>query len=357
MATKLAPTDENKDKLSYTKLQKIVDGCAPPQFVYYELNNHQYIIVSIDIDDSIQSGIYFYDITMDKFDFIASYPKDFSPQSHGMSIDQENHELYIFCGISPIFGVYNIQNNKWRIKNNSNNSIPIVEYPLSLFVSSPYNELYLSSSGVGPFHISKYCKQTDSFVDLVNFDDIPDKKSVSDITFDRCHFCSFQERIYAVDVNRNIWYLNVCINEEQCQKWKLYPYKMQKREWMINTAIVFDTIFIVVYHSGEIHCLDLLSNKWFILEKKFPIFHDKMDQQLVDFVQTSDHYIHCFGFTYEDCDGFHLRISLYDIVPLELMGFYGLLMKGYVRIEIENKYSLMIPNDVVTLIEKYCCIP
>ena len=82
------------------------------QFIIIQ-KNKEYIIFAPHYQDS--NYCYTYDIDENKFKKLAKYPNNFSPSHPTHIIDPDNDEYYIFSGTTDIFGVLNLNTNKWKI--------------------------------------------------------------------------------------------------------------------------------------------------------------------------------------------------------------------------------------------------
>ena len=131
--------------LEYTSFDTFVDECIAPRPIYYKSpkTNKEYIIMSIDIYDEIEGGIYFYDIDLKDFKLISKYPSKFQPDSHGMALDENNFDLYIFGGTTNnfCFGIFNLLTNKWTIKDYKQQIRKTLTYPQSVVIAN--GDLYI----------------------------------------------------------------------------------------------------------------------------------------------------------------------------------------------------------------------
>ena len=108
-------------------------------------------------------------------------------------------------------------------------------------------------------------------------------------------------------------------------------------------------------HNHDIYCLDLLiTNKWYKSDKRFPQCFKRLDTYVIT---TKDNYAHFMRFNAFLYNPYHFRISLYDVIPNELINIYHIyfewLVYVYIKSEIENKYQMSIPNALKYLIYQF----
>ena len=138
--------------------------------------------------------------------------------------------------------------------------------------------------------------------------------------------------------------------EKEPKDWKKLDVKLPyaKIETPYLAVVGFNTIlFYFNKKEMDIFCLDLLiTNKWYKSHKQFP----KEIKSAGFIVITKDNYAHVMGVGRR----IHAIFALYDVVPTELINIYQTnsesLIIGYIRLYIEQKYQVSIPNALKYLI-------
>eukprot|EP01084_Bolivina_argentea_P088158 159174_1 len=145
----------------------------------------------------------------------------------------------------------------------------------------------------------------------------------------------------------DIWYCNLEQYGINDYKWEKYPIKLPQKHKHFCCVLAFDSLIFVFYIRNDldksIWCLDLMSNKWYKSHKTFPCNFGKSYA-----IKTKDNCVHFMQCIYSDAP-YHLKLSLYDIIPLELNKVYKNKYKPIVYGFIRNVYHI-IPMSLIDII-------
>eukprot|EP01084_Bolivina_argentea_P274490 467896_1 len=131
-----------------------------------------------------------------------------------------------------------------------------------------------------------------------------------------------------------------------------YKAKMPFEHGCFQCILVFDVIvFFFCYKSKDIWCLNICNDEWIKCDVKFPTFYGDFKQHC-KISKTEDNMVHFMYLSSNEeyYENYHLKVSLYDIIPMKLKlfekGIYYVLIHGYIN----TINGVIIPQDVVFLI-------
>ena len=246
--------------------------------------------------------------------------------------------------------------------------MPDLEYPSTIYVPDPVNELYFNGIGDADAddyitRIMKWSKVTGSLTDIAS--NLPIASSLKDHDFicdrERNRILLFGGSIFreqpADEESESVWELPIddiwsyCLNEEI---WTKLAVKLPMKKGL-SIVHGFPSVVIALHTDDDtkvtdIWCLELKSLQWFKSEMRMPLEYIGGS----DLVVTDDHFLHCLSYS---GPAYHLRFDLRDMLPKEL--FTANLEKnmevisGYCRTVIVKHLDAYIPEDVKHLIACY----
>merc|ERR1711933_130292 len=117
-------------------------------------------------------------------------------------------------------------------------------------------------------------------------------------------------------------------------EWRRYNIRCpHNRDYWGRTFLGFGSILFVLYlcdsrkfeerheqkAKSEIWCLELNSDQWFKSHKTLPLEIQSTDDFRM--MKTDDNYVHCINPGEDSYDRFHIRLSLRDMIPKELLDY------------------------------------
>ena len=129
------------------------------------------------------------------------------------------------------------------------------------------------------------------------------------------------------------------------------PFKLDASSYA--TFVAFGCVlFYLANLTHDIFCLDLLiTNKWYTSDVQRGDFKFEWNSKII---KTRNNDIHLMQFDLEESNSYHVKFSLYDVIPKELVvvyrNYYQTLVSGYVTENIESKYNVSVPNELIDLI-------
>ena len=361
------PTFNDKPVVKYIDRKPFDRYCIPPYPAYYynKISNKHYVIISLNDRSSDCGEIFFYDIDKNEYVDKIFYPENFKPERHGITVNSDTHTIHFYYRKSKFggdpnetyFAIYNILTKQWNVTQHSD--FPLFGYPRTFWID---DSMYIQSSTSVPpegVRVMKYSPQNKKCTNLTkNF--LEKNVKYSRMCYDEMNrrIMLFGGRGGATDDDEDgaefddIWIYDIDQNEDDgTEKWELYSLKLPHKNSK-ELVYAFNSIIFVIYcysEQNEIWCLELMNDKWFKSNVDWPY-----ELSSCDFVKVDNNHIHCINYH----QNIHARINLYDIIPIELIEFYGKyylpFVYGYIRIEFESKCDgVYVSQDLKHLIAKY----
>ena len=364
----------NTHTLNYEELElppNLSFGHPPPLYWHDHYHNKGYVLISSIATDKY---IYAFDISTKIFIKFCQYPSssenddeleaniDFDPIWHSAVIDQHNDKLYILSGINSDFAVLDLFTKKWSFDESIKENIPLIVLSKSVCIQD-LNEFHVFGDGNFETHF-KWNKN--NFLKPIEIlDGIENNKIFRDSAF---IYSRKTERMYMFGgwngifldciCYEDIWYCDVKKGVYNDYQWKLSSLKMPQKQKHFATVLAFECLVFVFYIRNDldksIWCLDLIQKKWYKSHKLFPCNYGTADA-----VKTKDNHIHFICCDWSNAP-YHIRLNLYDIVPLELVNEYEKkwrpVIYGYVK-EIQMMDDMLrdviVPISLIEMILKF----
>eukprot|EP01084_Bolivina_argentea_P131706 232439_1 len=329
-------------------------------YLYYECpdDDKEYIIISTDK----KHYIYFYDILKNCFIPKYKHPPYWNGNYHKAILNTNNNTLYFVSYL--MFATLELSSGAWNIRNMDNEFQDICEFETyyPYFISDTmfsidtmfsfndtaadtFSEMRRNLYEDSDYYIEKtkmlYCTVPYCRLLLIGGEEIDDLEDV-------------------IIYHDEIQYFDLKTEKE----WKIMenvkiPFKCKAYD---DAWIGFECILFCAKtdrHNGAVQffCFDLLiTNKWYKSEECLidiaGIKSQVYFEQCVIAKNNNVHLMRCGQhFPY------HLRFSLHDVIPLELMEiyqkYYKQLVNGYIKSYVEAKYYVSIPGSLKDLISYF----
>eukprot|EP01084_Bolivina_argentea_P020227 37631_1 len=332
--------------------------------IYYKHNEHEYILYCVN---QIQS-IYRYDIKNNNWDKLSDYPSNFHPlEKEAICFNKTKSKVYLFS-LSSIestgtMATYNVQKDTWNLKkcmgastyDDSGSCNPCS----ACFIEYPQQTIHL------------FCLQTHW-------------KIIDDGSKDECNAILLSDFPMGFFLNGTIWcdefqaLIMIAIQTNKSGKHPVcfckitQPNQSQYNWQFYGSTAIFDNrisfelilafkhilfVFTPIIYCGSteynLWCVDLLYHQKFWVAKV-----DNLSS-IASIIKTDDNYLHYIDSTGIKTDEMHYKISLFDLIPLELNDLYHVtlsdpLVFGYIaEMNKSNQLSNCIPIDVAYIILEF----
>ena len=352
-------TDEQKAKVVELKAPKCFSHDQPAPVYYYDEKKNEEFILFASSQWSFDS-CYKYNITKNEYSDFAPYPNNFSTYWHGHAVDPNNGKYYIFGGGNRILGEFDLNSEKsdgkWKVYHhdvNDNDGLDPTQLKNSHGVYIPHWEKLLL---IGATHtcLVDLTKQNKTFIDIQKYDtELPESIDYGEF---RILYSKPLQKLYIfVDNHENM----LCLD---CNK----PYDKDTNNFEAiplptTTALHYgnlkNNLYALSYDGNilisinvdqkEVQSMDIGNEhtKW--MKSNYIFRHLKTRFNALDVVVSKENDAYFFN-TYPDDDLFCIRISLYDMIPKDILNRYSkALVYGFVR---ESVSGLSIPNEIVEML-------
>lgn len=342
----------NESSVSYRDCAVFGRGTIPANPCYA---NGQ-IIMSIDDDDEIESGIYIYDITSDSISKLCTWPDGMDFHRHGIAADPINHDIYVFSGTTKGFAVYNTVESKWT--DNAHDDMVDIRYPFTLYVPSPVDELYFNGTDhdeSDTMKVMKWNKKSNSLNAITS-------------NFPKASAPKYPDLVHDGERNRMLLFGGSVKGgfdtgkKEDSYSDDIWQYGFDDKEWSkLNLKLPSKEHYLIAHsftsvviafrvvksEVTDIWCLELETMQWFKSQLKMPL-----EFAGGDIVETDDHFLHCLSY---DEPVYHLRFDMRDMIPSLLLLFYSHSEKSMTLIDgwIGKAFKERLPDDVRRIIASF----
>eukprot|EP01083_Nonionella_stella_P047407 126856_1 len=341
--------------LNYTEFDGPPDLSAyypAPLFYYDRYHNKSYIIVAPSYKDK---HIFAFDLAQHKFIEYCAYPVDMTPLWHAAAIDVKSDKLYIMSGANCDFAVLDLLSKEWTL---DDTLVPLLVACRTVYIGGSFEEIHVFGDGntITHFKYNKY--------DMLNpIEVLPGIDGNKALTNSALIYVEAQTRLMMFggwnglflepQCYDDIWVCDLKQYQHNDYEWRPYPLKMPHKQKHFACVQAFDALVFVFYCRGDldksIWCLDLALNQWFKSQKLFP-----SNFGVAHAVKTKHNDVHFMCCNWSDAP-YHIQLSLYDVVPLELDQLYhnkySRIVRGVIRgIQTHDSHKVIVPDSLIRII-------
>ena len=317
---------------------------------YWSNNNNNYLICATAFD------LIHLNLDENKKEITTPYnQRQFVPDCHGQCLDIENGILYTIGGSYSCFGIFDLNKGNQQILPIKFNEI--MTYPNCIFIPSPINQVHV-------FHHKDHYIYNKTRQQLTKIDDVKYNMLLYKMRNPRMVYIKAKQQLMMIgsENSKYIWYIDVNPNQQD-YRWISYNGLTTPFTRFPNTKIITAGHYIIVFVTASncipnigtsppgIWCLDLIQKKWIEISCSEI---DEYNKYPVWIIKDKDNFIHFMNLRRNE--KYHVKISLYDIMPTEVIGphreYNDSLVVGYVK-ENESKFILNVPFALKKLILYY----
>eukprot|EP01084_Bolivina_argentea_P169700 294153_1 len=308
-SSRLAPLHTHT--LPITNLPGISVGYNKVDAIHYECNKHEYILLCCHDAKSISR----YDISASKWETYSNYPQEFSTKHAGkVCFDSKQLVLYMayICDSKLRLALFDISLNSWVVKTWNVLTFNFTSYIKAnlYFIPDEIEEIHLFIAN-NHYRITRY-----EFNEPLQIERTNDncEKHLSPIIW-----CNKMQRLIGM-ADKSIYHCDINQKMQSQYIWKIDDQEQidYNKEDIVNAHFILinkHILFIFMLVVSEIFCIDLLYGITYKVNKSIPAVINYTSTV----AQTNNGYIHVIE---NQMTGIHLRISLFDIIPKELDGYY-----------------------------------
>eukprot|EP01083_Nonionella_stella_P175460 611063_1 len=364
----------NESTISYITLSRPKCYVTTIGYSYSQRTKKHYIIWCTARRVSLV--FYAYDIDNHQQFLMTECPLQFNGCSPFMAINTDTNEICLFVNTTRLPATFNVDTKQWNIAKDP--SCSEVTYIIActactchkgVYVSRPIEQFCIQNESCNEW--SKYKAQTTKYVrmakgELSSFDHLESVCMVHVALLKIVLLFGGDEEDDWNDssdnYNQKIFFIKTDKMKNDRARWKAYKaLRLPKQSHGPNLlchCLVLQSVLVLFCNCNgqtvEIWCLDLLfTNKWYKLDKyldtnNFPdgVIVTKYDDVYVMKVCSL-----------KERDRYMIKFHVSELIPMKLrkryMQRYSKVVHGFVRIAIEKKYKMQIPQDLKQTVFDY----